>query len=131
MFLSPTVMTLTYRTLPTPTVFLVLIVMPSGRRRAEFEVIAVSDWAGENVVASHQEFGPGSHRQTQEMFLAACVRLHVVARAFRRMTMLMLVHSGAGVTLVTGSFANGAMDGIVTRPQIGRASCRERVGQYV
>src|SRR3546814_9165765 len=32
------------------------------------------------------------------------------------MTMLMLVHSGAGVTLVPGSFANGAMDGIVTRP---------------
>src|SRR3546814_3736224 len=50
------------------------------------------------------------------MFLSAGVRLHVVAGAFRRMTMLMLVHSGACVTLVPGSFANGAMDGIVTRP---------------
>src|SRR3546814_2957469 len=89
--------------------------MPSEHRLADFEVIAISDLAGENFVAAHQEFGPGCHQQTQEMFLAAGVLLHVVARAFRRMTMLMLVHSGAVVTLVPGSFVNGAMDGIVTR----------------
>src|SRR3546814_14572182 len=101
-----------------------LVAMPSEHRLADFEVIAISDLAGENFVAAHQEFGPGCHQQTQEMFLAAGVRLHVVARAFRRLTMLLLVHSGAGVTLVPGSFANGAMGGIVTRPVergIGRA----------
>src|SRR3546814_11429246 len=69
-----------------------LVAMPSEHRLADFEVIAISDLAGENFVAAHQEFGPGCHQQTQEMFLAAGVRLHVVARAFRRMTMLMLVH---------------------------------------
>lgn len=93
-----------------------LVAMPSEHHLAGSEVIALSDLGGENFVAVHQEFGPGCHQQTQEMFLAAGVRLHIVARAFRRMTMLMLVHSGAGVTLVPGSFANGAMDGIVTRP---------------
>src|SRR3546814_3350931 len=76
-----------------------LVAMPSEHRLADFEVIAISDLAGENFVAAHQEFGPGCHQQTQEMFLAAGVRLHVVARAFRRMTMLMLVHSGAGVKI--------------------------------
>src|SRR3546814_15766122 len=90
--------------------------MPSDHRLADYDMIAISDLAGERFVAAHQEFGPGCHQQTQEMFLAAGVRLHVVARAFRRMTMLMLVHSGAGVTLVPGSFADGAVGGIVTRP---------------
>lgn len=93
-----------------------LVAMPSDHRLAASEVIAISELAGENFVTAHPEFGPGCHQQTQEMFLAAGVRPHIVARAFRRMTMLMLVHSGAGVTLVPGSFANGTMDGIVTRP---------------
>src|SRR3546814_17061652 len=102
----------------------------------------ISDWSSDVC----------SSDLTQEMFLAAGVRLHVVARAFRRMTMLMLVHSGAGVTLVPGSFADGAMDGIVTRPVEsgehrmriaagyplgdlhggnGKAAVRERLGQDV
>src|SRR3546814_9614720 len=48
-----------------------LVAMPSEHRLADFEVIAISDLAGENFVAAHQEFGPGCHQQTQEMFLAA------------------------------------------------------------
>ncbi len=93
-----------------------LVAMPSDHRLADSELIAVSDLTGENFVTAHSEFGPGSHQQTQEMFVAAGVRPCIIARAFRRMTVLMLVHSGAGVTLVPGSFASGAMDGIVTRP---------------
>src|SRR3546814_18305541 len=57
-----------------------LVAMPSEHRLADFEVIAISDLAGENFVAAHQAFGPGCNQQTQEMFLAAGVRLHVVAR---------------------------------------------------
>jgi len=93
-----------------------LVAMPSSHRLADSEVIAIGELAGENFVTAHAEFGPGCHEQTQEMFAAAGVRPHVVARAFRRMTMLILVHSGAGVTLVPGSFASGAMDGIMTHP---------------
>lgn len=93
-----------------------LVAMPSDHRLAASEVISIRDLSGENFVTAHQEFGPGCHQQTQEMFAAAGVRPRIVARAFRRMTMLMLVHSGAGVTLVPGSFASGAMNGIVTRP---------------
>src|SRR3546814_14763256 len=77
-----------------------LVAMPSDHRLADYDMIAISDLAGERFVAAHQEFGPGCHQQTQEMFLAAGVRLHVVARAFRRMTILMLVPSGSGVTFV-------------------------------
>lgn len=50
------------------------------------------------------------------MFLAAGIQPLIVARAFRRVTMAMLVHSGAGVTLLPGSFAGVAMDGVVMRP---------------
>src|SRR3546814_11330785 len=88
--------------------------MPSDHRLADYDMIAISDLAGERFVAAHQEFGPGCHQQTQEMFLAAGVRLPVVARAFRRMTMLMLVHSGEDVTLCPRSFADGALEGIGT-----------------
>ena len=50
------------------------------------------------------------------MFGAAGINPRIVARAFRRLTMVMLVRSGAGGALVPGAFANTAMDGIVTRP---------------
>ena len=50
------------------------------------------------------------------MFATAGVEPRIVARAFRRLTMAVLVRSGAGVTLVPGAFADTAMNGIVTRP---------------
>ena len=50
------------------------------------------------------------------MFATAGVEPRIVARAFRRLTMAILVRAGAGVTLVPGAFANTKMDGIVTRP---------------
>jgi DNA-binding transcriptional LysR family regulator len=93
-----------------------LVAMPLGHRLAGSDLIAVSGLADEDFVTAHAEFGPGCHQQTQEMFAAAGVRPRIVGRAFRRLTILMLVHSGAGVTLVPGSFASGALDGIVTRP---------------
>lgn len=93
-----------------------LVAMPSRHRLADMETVAISELAGEDFITAHPEFGPGCHAQTEAMFTAAGVQPHIVARAFRRLTMAMLVHSGAGVTLLPGSFASVAMDGIVLRP---------------
>src|SRR3546814_15159158 len=48
-----------------------LVAMPSDHRLADYDMIAISDLAGERFVAAHQGFGPGRPQQTQEMFLAA------------------------------------------------------------
>lgn len=93
-----------------------LVAMPAEHRFASMETVPISELAGENFITAHPELGPGCHAQSQAMFLAAGVQPHTVARAFRRLTMAMLVHSGAGVTLLPGAFANVAMDGMVLRP---------------
>ena len=93
-----------------------LVAMPSDHRFAVMESISVSDLAGENFITAHSEFGPGCHAQSQAMFKAAGIEPHIVARAFRRLTMAMLVQAGAGVTLVPGTFAGAVIGDIVTRP---------------
>ena len=93
-----------------------LVAMPSGHRLADMETVSVSELAGENFITGHPEFGPGCYAQSQAMFVAVGIQPHIVALAFRRLTMAMLVQSGAGITLVPGAFAGTAMDGIVTRP---------------
>ncbi len=92
-----------------------LVAMPSGHRLADMETVTISELVGENFITAHPEFGPGCHAQTQAMFAAVGVQPHIVARPFRRLTMTMLVHSGAGVTLVPGSFGGVAMNGIELR----------------
>lgn len=93
-----------------------LVAMPSRHRLADMQAIPISELAGENFITAHPEFGPGCHAQSQALFFMAGVQPNIVARAFRRLTMAMLVHSGAGVTLLPGSFAGVTMDGIVLRP---------------
>lgn len=93
-----------------------LVAMPSGHRLADMRTVPVSELAGENFITAHPEFGPGCHGQCQQMFLATGIQPRIIARAFRRVTMAMLVHSGAGVTLLPSSFDGLAMDGIELRP---------------
>ncbi|RVT83895.1 hypothetical protein DXV76_09265 [Rhodobacteraceae bacterium CCMM004] len=93
-----------------------LVAMPAGHRLADMEAVPIGDLAGENFITAHPEFGLGCYAQRQEMFVVAGVQPHIVARAFRRLTMAMLVLSGAGVTFVPGIFSSVVMDGIVTRP---------------
>lgn len=93
-----------------------LVAMPSRHRLADMETVLISELADENFITAHPEFGPGCHAQSQQMFIATGIQPHIVARAFRRVTMAMLVHSGAGVTLLPSSFAGLSMDGIVLRP---------------
>src|SRR3546814_10402416 len=64
-----------------------LVAMPSDHRLADYDMIAISALAGERFIAAHQEFGPGCNKKTQEMLLAAGVRLHVVPRRFCLLTM--------------------------------------------
>lgn len=102
-----------------------LVAMPSEHRLADMETVPIGELSGEKFITAHPEFGPGCHAQTQAMFLASGVQPHIVVRAFRRLTMAMLVHSGAGVTLVPGAFAGVVMDGIVLRPLLsdGHSMC--------
>ncbi|WP_375552540.1 LysR family transcriptional regulator [Rhodophyticola porphyridii] len=93
-----------------------LVAMPSDHRFAVMTSISVSDLAGEDFITAHPKFGPGCHAQSQAMFAAAGIQPRIVAHAFRRQTMVMLVQSGAGITLVPGAFASATIDGIATRP---------------
>ena len=93
-----------------------LVAMPSNHRLAELESVPIRELAGEDFVTAHPKFGPGCHAQSQLMFSSAGIEPTIIARAFRRLTMAMLVQSGAGVTLVPGSFGDTIMDSIVTRP---------------
>ena len=78
------------------------------------EIISINDLTGEKVIAGHPELGLGCHAQGQAMFLAAGVRPYIVAHAFRRLTMAMLVQSDAGVTLVPDAFVSAFIDRIET-----------------
>lgn len=91
-----------------------LVAMPNGHRWADKEIVTITDLAGEDFITGHPECG--CHAQSQAMFITAGLRPRVVTRACHRLTMAMLVRSGAGVTLVPSAFANASFDGIVTRP---------------
>lgn len=92
-----------------------LVAAPSGHRFAAMETVSVCDLEGEDFITGHAEFGPGCHAQSQAMFVAAGIQPRIIAHAFRRLTMAMLVQSGAGITLVPGTFASASINGIVTR----------------
>lgn len=93
-----------------------LVAMPSDHRFVDRANVSINDLADEDFITAHPGFGPGCHAQSQAMFVTAGVQPRIVARAFRRLTMAMLVQSGAGVTLVPGAFSSAVIDGIVTRP---------------
>ncbi|MGP1397600.1 MAG: LysR substrate-binding domain-containing protein [Inquilinaceae bacterium] len=92
------------------------VAMPSDHRLTELEVVPLGALCGERFITAHPKFGPGCHAQSEAMFHAAGIKPRIVARAFRRLTMAILVRSGAGVTLVPGAFTSTNMDGIVMRP---------------
>ncbi len=74
--------------------------------------ITIAELAEHDFITAHPEFGPGCHDQALALFTGAGVTPRVVARAFHRQTMLALVQSGAGVTLVPGSFVGMKIDGL-------------------
>lgn len=78
--------------------------------------ITIADLAQHDFITAHPELGPGCHDQALALFTAVGLSPKVVARAVHRQTMLTLVQSGAGVTLVPGSFRSIAMDGLTFKP---------------
>lgn len=74
--------------------------------------LTIAELAQHDFITAHPEFGPGCHDQALALFNAAGLNPRVVARAFHRQTMLALVQSGAGVTLVPGSFVGMKIDGL-------------------
>jgi DNA-binding transcriptional LysR family regulator len=93
-----------------------LVIMPSNHRLAKMDSIPLDALADENFITSHPDLGPGGHTQSQQIFTEAGVEPHIVACALRRVTMVMLVQSGAGVALLPGAFRNITIDGIAKRP---------------
>ncbi|MBA3675911.1 MAG: hypothetical protein H0W74_00710 [Sphingosinicella sp.] len=73
---------------------------------------ANAELAQHDFITAH---GPGCH-QGLALFTAAGVSPKVVARDFHRQTILTLVQSGAGVTLIPGSYLGIAMIGLTFKP---------------
>lgn len=92
------------------------VACPLDHVLSERESISIADLAQHGFITAHPEFGPGCHAQAMALFASAGVSPHIVARAFHRQTMLALVQSGAGVTLVPGSFVGMKIDGLCFRP---------------
>lgn len=78
--------------------------------------VTVADLARQDFITAHPEFGPGCHYQAQALFASAGIQPRSVAQAFHRQTMLVLVQSGAGITLLPGSFVGMAIDGLAFTP---------------
>ncbi len=68
-----------------------LVAIPSSHRLADLEIVPLGALAGEDFVTAHPQFGPGCHAQSEAMFCAEGIKLRIVARAFRRLTMAILV----------------------------------------
>lgn len=92
------------------------VACPPSHPLNDSKSITIADLAQHDFVTAHPEFGPGCHHQAQALFEAAGVSPRIVARAFHRQTMLALVQSGAGVTLVPGSFVGMTIDGLCFHP---------------
>lgn len=92
------------------------VALPSDHPLAAYGEITVADLAQHSFIAAHSELGPGGHHQVQALFVSAGVQPRIVAQAFHRQTMLALVQSGAGITLVPGSFVSMAIEGLTFRP---------------
>lgn len=85
------------------------------RRHFRCPISFVRSSLGGHCSFDHPEFGPGCNDQALALFTSAGVTPRVVARAFHRQTMLALVQSGTGVTLVPGSFFSIRIDGLCFR----------------
>lgn len=92
------------------------VACPQGHPLNALESIRIEDLGQHDFITAHPEFGPGCHDQALALFTAAGIAPRVVTRAFHRQTMLALVQSGAGVTLVPGSFLGMKIDGLCFRP---------------
>jgi DNA-binding transcriptional LysR family regulator len=92
------------------------VAFPSAHPLSEVETITIADVGRFDIITAHPVYGPGCHDQAQALFAAAGVLPRVIVRAFHRQTMLALVQSGAGVTLVPGSFVGMKIDGLCFRP---------------
>lgn len=92
------------------------IAVPSGHALAAAESITIADVAQFGIIIAHPELGPGCYDQSRRLFTSAGLEPRVVVHAFHRQTTLMLVQSGAGVTIVPGSFIGFVVDGIEFRP---------------
>lgn len=88
------------------------VAIPSDHPLAAVDSISIADVAQFDIIAAHPEFGSGCHGQVRRLFTSARIEPHIIMQVFHRQTMLMLVQSGAGITIVPGSFIGVAVDGI-------------------
>src|SRR3546814_14431033 len=103
--------------------------MPPGHPLAAKCSIGVEDLDGVPLITMTRRY-PSRHR-IEQLFRRAGIPMRLRAETNLSGTICDLVRLGHGVAILNGlSWAGGSQDALQVR-QIGRASCRERVGQYV
>lgn len=92
------------------------IAIPLGHALAAAESITIADVAQFGIIASRPEPDRECCDEARRLFASAGIEPRIVMQTLHRQTMLMLVQSGAGITIVPGSFIGTAMAGIEFRP---------------
>src|SRR3546814_11148768 len=100
-------------------------ILPPGHRLADRAYIEPADLAGEPFISLMH--GDRTRRRVDRIFEDAGVERDLVVETQYAITHCNLVTLGVGCSIVNPATAIG----FVSQGQIGRASCRERVCQYV
>jgi DNA-binding transcriptional LysR family regulator len=94
-----------------------VVVLPAGHPRAfgDAHGIALEELASEDFVFFPRSFGTGLYDQVLGLALAAGFSPRIVQEASEAMTLIGLVATGLGVTVLPASFSRMRIDGVVYR----------------
>lgn len=91
--------------------------LPTGHLLAQYTgPISLSMLAGESFVFFPRTYGTGLYDQLQNLSRAVGFVPHIVQEASEAMTLIGLVATGLGVTVLPSSFGRMHIDGVVCRP---------------
>ncbi|SDS89514.1 LysR family transcriptional regulator [Pseudomonas oryzae] len=92
-----------------------VVVLPAGHPQALEGAIALAELAAEPFVFFPRSFGTGLYDQVLGLARAAGFSPHIVQEASEAMTLIGLVATGLGVTILPASFSRMRIDGVVWR----------------
>ena len=102
--------------LPTLLTEPVVVALPPDHRLARKSVVALKDFAGENVILVRRPGAPGLYANLLSLCEARGARPNVVSEVERMITGLNLVAAGAGISVVPASMQGVHSRAVVYRP---------------